>query len=65
MSIQQWDQHAGHFDQHVGWPATKQQIYEACKGEDVEKSVLDEIQAKLSDGGKKYTEKEVKDLLVS
>lgn len=65
MTLQQWKDHQDHMDKHIMWPATKQQIYEACKGEDVEPSVLQEIKAKLADGEKKYSEEEAKKILVA
>ena len=43
MTQQQWDKHSEHMGSHITWPATKQQIIEACAGEDVEKEVMDEL----------------------
>lgn len=65
MTMQQWDKHQQHMDEHITWPATKQEILEACQGTDVEAGILDEVRAKLSDSGKKYTEAEAKNILVS
>lgn len=64
MNMQMWDKHQGHMDEHIKWPATKQEILEACAGSDVEPSVLKELKAKLMDGGKKYSEQELKNIMV-
>ena len=64
MTIQQWDEHKKHIDEHITWPASKQEIVEACQGMDAEKEVLDELKTKLTDSGKKYSKEELKDLLV-
>ena len=65
MTLQQWNAHSDHMNEHISWPATKQQIYDACKGEDVEPTILEEIKTKLSDGNKKYTLEEAKRILVT
>jgi hypothetical protein len=65
MTTQQWEAHRKHMDEHIKWPATKQEIVEACQGSDVEPSVLDEIKTKLKDDGKQYTQQEVKSMLVT
>lgn len=36
MTMQQWMDHKDHMDMHIAWPATRGQIVEACKGEDVD-----------------------------
>lgn len=65
MTIQQWDEHKQHMDEHIAWPATKQEILDACQGMDVKPEVLEEVKMKLTNSGKKYTEEEVKKILVS
>lgn len=65
MTLQQWNDHDDHMGQHINWPATKQQIYDACKGEDVDPSVLEEVNTKLSNGDRKYTLEEAKQILVT
>jgi hypothetical protein len=65
MTQAQWDQHMEHFDEHITWPATKQEILEACAGTDVEPQVLSEIKSKLMDGDRRYTEAEFQNLLVN
>ncbi|MDP2692501.1 MAG: DUF2795 domain-containing protein [bacterium] len=63
MTQQQWDQHIDHLQNHVDWPASKSQIIAACSGEDVEASVMDELNNLPS---KTYqNETEVKKILVS
>lgn len=63
MTQQQWGKHIGHFKEHITWPANKQQVIEACAGEDVEKGVMDELQ-NLPD--KTYeNETELKSLLIN
>ena len=64
MTQQQWDTHRGHMDDHINWPATKQEIVDACKGQDVEPEVLQELKTMLPDGAKKYTKAELHNLLV-
>lgn len=64
MTTQQWDEHKKHIDEHIMWPATKEEIMAACEGLDVEKDILDEIETKLTDGDKKYSKEEVKSMLV-
>jgi hypothetical protein len=64
MNMQQWSQHQQHMDEHIKWPATKQQIIDTCQGTDVDTSILDEIKTKLTDDDKQYTEQEVKSMLV-
>lgn len=64
MTQQQWDAHRGHMDDHITWPATKQEIVDACKGEDVEPEVLNELKSAIPDGPKKYTKAELHNLLV-
>ena len=62
MTQHQWDKHNEHMGTHITWPASKQQIIEACAGEDVEKEVMDELQT-LAD--RTYgSEGELKGLLV-
>lgn len=64
MNMQQWNMHETHMKEHIKWPATKEEIIAACKGEDVEADVLNELRTKLTDSGKKYTESELKKLIV-
>jgi hypothetical protein len=45
MTTQQWQDHEDHMMEHISWPASKKQIVDACKGEDVEPDVLKEIKA--------------------
>lgn len=62
MTQQQWDKHAAHFNEHITWPATKQQIIEACQGQDVDEEVMNELK-NLPE--KEYeNEAELKDLLI-
>ncbi len=63
MTQQQWDKHAGHMNEHITWPANKQQILEACNGEDVDKEVLEDVEMNLPDGTYE-NEEEVKGILV-
>lgn len=63
MTQQQWDKHAEHLRDHITWPASKQQILEACNGEDVEKEVLEDVETNLPDGTYE-NEAEVKGILV-
>ena len=62
--MQQWTKHEGHMNDHITWPATKQEIIDACQGSDVDPEVLAEVKSTLPDGDKKYTKEEVKSLLV-
>ena len=64
MNIAQWDKHQQHIDEHITWPATKQEIVDACQGMDVEPEVLASIKSTLPDGDKKYTKEEFKSLTV-
>ncbi|KKS95868.1 MAG: hypothetical protein UV73_C0013G0013 [Candidatus Gottesmanbacteria bacterium GW2011_GWA2_43_14] len=64
MTVQQWNDHKQHMDEHITWPANKEEIVAACKGMDVEKEVLEEVKTKLSDGNRKYTKEEIKSMLV-
>ncbi|MBI4058013.1 DUF2795 domain-containing protein [Candidatus Microgenomates bacterium] len=63
MTIQQWEKHTEHLKEHIAWPATKEQILEACKGEDVEPEVLKDIEENLP-AGSYENESAVKELLV-
>lgn len=64
MTMKQWNDHKTHLDEHITWPATKQEIVEACQGSDVEPEVMEDLKTKLSDGDKKYTQEEAKRMLV-
>lgn len=64
MNMQQWDKHQQHVDEHITWPATKQEIVDACQGSDVEAEVLAEIKTKLPEGDKKYSKQEFKNIVV-
>ena len=64
MTMNQWNMHKQHMDEHIMWPATKEEILAACEGTDVEKEVLEEMKTKLSDGNRKYSQEEVKKMLV-
>jgi len=50
MTQQQWNAHIDHMRGHITWPASKQQIVGACKGEDVEANVLIDLKANLPNG---------------
>jgi len=64
MSLQQWNDHSGHLKGHIMWPASKKDIIEACKGEDVEPEVLNDLRKNLPEG--KYdSPEEVKKILVN
>jgi hypothetical protein len=45
MNIKQWQKHEEHMNDHISWPAGKQQVIDACNGEDVEPEVMAEIKA--------------------
>ena len=64
MTQQQWDKHQEHLDSHIMWPATKEEIVAACSGEDVDEDVMEEMKMKLPDGNRKYSEKEMHEMLV-
>ena len=49
MTNDQWDEVAEHMNEHITWPATKQQIIEACNGDDTPQEVQADIKANLAD----------------
>ncbi|KKT58399.1 MAG: hypothetical protein UX91_C0003G0057 [Candidatus Amesbacteria bacterium GW2011_GWB1_47_19] len=65
MTQKQWDTHRQHVDDHITWPATKQEIVDACQGMDVEPAVLKDLKTMIPDGPKKYTKSELHDQVVS
>ncbi len=64
ITLKQWNDHQEHMDEHIAWPATKEQILEACAGTDVDKKVLADIRQTLPDGDKTYSKEEFKQMLV-
>lgn len=65
MTQQQWDKHQEHLDNHIVWPATKEEIVAACAGEDVDAEVLDEIKTEMPGGDRKYSKEEFRELMVA
>ena len=64
MTQVQWDKHIGHFNDHITWPASKEEIIKACSGEDVEPEILEELTNKLT--AKPYNNSaELKQILVA
>ncbi len=64
MTTQQWEDNQEHLDDHIMWPATKEEILAACNGKDMDESLLEEMKEKLPDGNKKLTKEEVQAVLV-
>lgn len=64
MDTQKWNKYK-HFEEHITWPATKQEIINACEGEHYDKDTLKEIKMALPDGDKKYTKEEFKKMMMS
>lgn len=62
--MQQWNKY-NHFDEHITWPATKQEIIAACEGEHYDTQTLKEIKMALANGDKKYTKDEFKNMVMS
>lgn len=63
MTQQQWDEHKEHMEEHIAWPAKKEDILAACAGGGhVTDEVMSEIKSKLSEG-KDYTMMEFKQMM--
>jgi len=63
MTKAQWDKHTDHLNNHITWPATKEQVVAACNGEDVEPAVLEDVKQNLPDGTYENAEEVMKVLV--